>query len=402
MTKNNALLAVTFVVFQTDNQANGGVESITQVIEASEALSPTVITQIDTPVNQRWIKAGACVKIWPISYRKGDSFWHNSFMHKLRWLFSLIQTNYAMWQLVRSTGNKIVHCNDLWALWHTIFGARLAKASVIHNIRDIKPVGDTYGWYWKLIFRLSQCRLVLSKEMKVALQQHFNIAALKTSSSGSARLEVIYSAVDLENMKPFSHVEREELRQQFEISADTVALGYVAAFSPKKAQLTFIEQLGPLLKSLKTVQLYFIGDFEPLHNMYAAKCLEAVERLELEDFIHFVGYTNQVADWYRAIDITILASRQEGLARCMIESLACGTPMISFDVCSACEILEGYSCGLVIPQGDYQALYRAIVSLKEDYANRKKMGQMGRQAACQLFHPQRIVKQYEELYLSLV
>jgi glycosyltransferase involved in cell wall biosynthesis len=85
----------------------------------------------------------------------------------------------------------------------------------------------------------------------------------------------------------------------------------------------------------------------------------------------------------------------------MIESLACGTPVVSVEVCSAREILDTHDCGTVIPPGQYRALAAAIVSLLQDPCQRQQWGSQGAQTARQLFHPHRIGQQYAALYWAL-
>jgi len=82
----------------------------------------------------------------------------------------------------------------------------------------------------------------------------------------------------------------------------------------------------------------------------------------------------------------------------MIESLACGTPVISSDVASAKEILEGYGCGRVVPQGAYEQLEEAIVELWQNDSLRKEMGERGAEVARELFDPETIAHQYQALY----
>jgi glycosyltransferase involved in cell wall biosynthesis len=207
--------------------------------------------------------------------------------------------------------------------------------------------------------------------------------------------------VDFNQFRPVDGEQRRQLRSALQIPEDGIALGYVATFNPKKAQLNFLERAVPLLREkLPQVKFYFIGDFDPAHDSYARSCQQAVERLGLEDCVRFVGFTAQVACWYQALDLTVVASRREGLARCMIESLACGTPVISFEVCSAREILVEHQCGGVFPQGDYGDLVDAIVQFGQTPPLREQWRLAGIQTARLLFQPQAVVEQYEALYLS--
>jgi glycosyltransferase involved in cell wall biosynthesis len=390
-------LNIIFVVFQTGNLANGGVESISQIIAHRQRIQPIVVTQIETPVNERWQNSGAEVKLWQIPYKMGTSFYRAGLKGKWQRLYSLLQTNWQMYQLVRSSGSPVVHCNDPAALWHTGFGAKLAGAKVIFNIRGTKSANESYGWNWQLYFKLSDRQLVLSQEMRQTLIQQL---AILPNRQGD--LSYIYSIVDSNTLHLVSEPERHSIRERLGISPDTFAIGHIATFRTLKAQLEVIEQLAPGLKqSIPNLKIYFVGDFEPAKDDYARRCAEAVKRLGLEQTITFVGYTPEVADWYKAVDLVAITSRNEGLARCMIEGLTCGTSAVSFDVCSAREILEGHNCGRVIAQGDYPAMAQVITELFEKPELRRSLGANGASIAKVLFQAGSVIDQYEMLYASL-
>lgn len=394
-------LPVIFAIAQTGTRANGGVESITQVIERVQRIRPIVVTQIETPVNRRWCDAGAQVHVFSIPYRMGSSFNQDSHKAKLQRIQSLLQTNLRMYKLVRATGCRVVHCNDSTALWHTALGARMAGAMVIFNIRGTKPPQEQYGWQWQVAcHQISNHQLVLSEEMRDYLASRLSIPL--QPGQERTRINYIYSIVDPTKMYPVNPVERERIRSCLGIGSDIFALGHVGIFNENKGQLNFIEQTGLLLKaSIPNVKIYFIGDFEPESNEYARSCLNAVKRLGLEDTIYFAGYTSKVSDWYRALDVVMVTSGHEGLPRSMIESLACGTPVISFDVCSTREILERHNCGFVVSQGDYVGLVKQITYLAEHRTVCQTLGENGARLARELFDPVHVVQKYEELYLSL-
>jgi glycosyltransferase involved in cell wall biosynthesis len=146
---------------------------------------------------------------------------------------------------------------------------------------------------------------------------------------------------------------------------------------------------------------YFVGDFLPEKDDYARTCAEFAAQAEVKDAVTFVGYTRAVADWYRACDLVIVPTRKEGLARCMIEALACSTPVVSFDVCSAREILEAYDCGVVVPGGDYAALAGAVHTIATDDTLFASLRVNAIATARSLFAPARMVEEYRQLYRSV-
>src|SRR3954469_5946408 len=84
---------VVFVVTQSGNRANGGVESITQVLEKLRHVKPVVVTQMETTANSRWRDAGSEVLVWPMPAPR---------------LRSLLRLNLRMYKLIRSTNCRVV------------------------------------------------------------------------------------------------------------------------------------------------------------------------------------------------------------------------------------------------------------------------------------------------------
>jgi glycosyltransferase involved in cell wall biosynthesis len=381
-----ALMPVVFVVTQSGRQANGGVESITAVLERLRGVKATVVTQTETPANVCWQNAGCKVQLWKTAEEA----------LKIR---SALRTNLRMFRLLRSSGCRVVHCNDISAVWNTAFGARLAGAAVIFNVRNIKPEGKRYGWRWWVARKISSRQLLLSREMQDAFVSRLN---LKNGEGGNGEVEFIYSAVDPVRFSPIDGPRRSKLRQRFGIDADCFAIGYIAPFGERKAQLEFIKEAGPLLKRmLPRARVYFVGDFAPEHDDYASGCRQAARHLDIQDSMAFIGFTREVAEWYRALDLVVVASRNEGLARCMIESLACGTPVVSFEVCSAREILEEHGCGLVVANRNYPKLVEQIATLAREREMRAQFAKSGVALVGQLFDPETVAAKYEQLYFSL-
>ena len=389
---------VAFVVFQTGDRANGGVESVTRVLEGLSGVDRTVITQRETEVNDRWRTAGCQVAVWridSINQKRRRGFQPAD-------LISMLRVNARVARLVRANGIDVVHCNDFHFFWYVAFGARAARAKLVMNFRGVKPPGELYSRLHRMIPRLTNGFIFLSNHMKETLTDRLRVRAEHLPHGNGSNARAIYSIVDPTEFRPPSSKEREALRRERGIADGEFPIGFVATFNPGKAQLPFIERALPRLRQLvPSARVYFIGDFDPERNEYAAACVQAVERLGVDDEVRFLGYTDAVADWYRSVDLVVLPSRREGMARCMIESIACGTPVVSFEVCSAREILEGHEAGRVVDQGDYNALLCAIDELAHSPGERERLGANGARAARRLFDPEAVLDQYRSFYREI-
>ena len=89
--------------------------------------------------------------------------------------------------------------------------------------------------------------------------------------------------------------------------------------------------------------------------------------------------------------------------RGMIEAMSCGRPVVSFDVCSAREVLLQQSAvaGAVVEMGDYEAMARALIRYATDRNAQAAAGRAGSEIAGSLFDPDRVVERHEAVYREL-
>lgn len=390
---------VLFGIFQTGNRSNGGVESATQLLENLGA-NAVVLTQAQTPFNARWQAAGHAVEVVDAPCSMPGYSRRLSFGGRLRRLVDMLKVNLRTAGLVRRRGIKVVHCNDPAAFWHMVFGARLAGAGVVYNARDTLEL-DTFSsarrLKWRTIFALSREVVALSREMKA-----FYVERLGLSPRAAAKVRVIPSIVDHAPLAGASAAERARLRKRLGVDPSVFTVGYIATFNAKKGQAEFLAQAGPLLKAAGgKVRCVFIGDFDPENSPYARECRRLIDELGLDEVVRCVGATDEVHNWYKALDAVLLASRHEGLARCMIEGMAAGLPVVSFDVCSARETLEETGAGLVAAQSDYRALIDHLLRLASDPELRAQMGEAGRQHAQRTYLGEAVAGAYREVYAEV-
>lgn len=103
-------------------------------------------------------------------------------------------------------------------------------------------------------------------------------------------------------------------------------------------------------------QYYLLGD-----GPNRTKLTQQIEQLGLSDYVILRGAqsADQLADWYRAADLTVMPSLSEGVPNVLLESIACGTPFVASRVGGIPEIADAERDSLV-PPGDARALADAI------------------------------------------
>ena len=94
----------------------------------------------------------------------------------------------------------------------------------------------------------------------------------------------------------------------------------------------------------------------------------------LADRVHFVGEQAHATDWYRALDLLVLTSREDPYPLVCLEAGLLGVPVVSFDNGGMAELLDGDN-GLVVPALDVEAMAEAVGSLLADPSRRARMGE---------------------------
>ncbi len=158
------------------------------------------------------------------------------------------------------------------------------------------------------------------------------------------------------NVSRFRPGDRFLARQKLGIPVSARVIVWVGRMVPVKGLDILLRACLRLRTRDVDYHLYLIGD-GPLRRELTAQ----TEVGGLFKHVTFVGpkLHDELADWYRAADLTVLPSRSEGLPNVLHESLTCGTPFVASDVGGICEIGEE-SCSILVPPEDPEALAEAI------------------------------------------
>ena len=113
-----------------------------------------------------------------------------------------------------------------------------------------------------------------------------------------------------------------------------------------------------------------------------AALLAFSKELGIASQLHLPGVVADVDAWYRRADCFVLTSHFEGSPNVVVEAMANGCPVVSFDCpYGPEEILEGGKWGILVSQGDITGLSDAILRLVSDRAFRARLSRVGMQRA---------------------
>jgi glycosyltransferase involved in cell wall biosynthesis len=171
------------------------------------------------------------------------------------------------------------------------------------------------------------------------------------------------NGVDLNTFSPVSEGTRISLREDNNVNDKFVVIS-VGHFIERKGHHLTIEAL----KQLPNVHLFLAGDGE-LDRVLRQQVVE----LSLEQQVTFLGAIDhrQLVNYYAMSDCMVLASSREGWANVLLESMACGTPVVATPIWGTPEVISEACAGVLTEDRSINAIARAIKELENNYPTRE-------------------------------
>ena len=149
------------------------------------------------------------------------------------------------------------------------------------------------------------------------------------------------------NMELFQPVDREVARRELGFAGDEKHVLFVGRIEPLKG----VDRLLKVMTRLSDpkVRLWIIGGDE--------RSRQEVERLQnlavglnIQEQVNFLGLVRQseLPQFYSAADVCVIPSHYESFGLVVLESLACGTPVVAADVGGARSIIRQGKTGYVV------------------------------------------------------
>lgn len=134
------------------------------------------------------------------------------------------------------------------------------------------------------------------------------------------------------------------------------------------------------------------GDYESLKKKITTDSIQNV-------FLH--PETDDVYSEYCESDIYVMSSRFESFGLVLIEAMACGLPVVTFDCkYGPRSIVENGLTGIIVPQNNIEKLAKAICSMIENEEMRDTFGSNARLAS-RKYLPDATLPLWNEFYKSL-
>lgn len=160
------------------------------------------------------------------------------------------------------------------------------------------------------------------------------------------------------------------------ISEDKAVVGMIACFKPQKAPVDFVDVAARVLRETDRVHFIMAGDGE-----LRAQVEARIRHHGIQDRITLLGWqpVEDMPEIYRSLDIMVLTSLWEGMARVFSEANASGLPIVATKVDGAREAVTDGENGFLLDFHDVEGIAGAVLRLVRDPELRRTMGERGRE-----------------------
>jgi len=177
-------------------------------------------------------------------------------------------------------------------------------------------------------------------------------------------VHVVPIGKDIEVFRPgCSHA----VRQAWHLPDDALVVGVTSQLGVRKGHAVLLDALARLRDP--RLHAVVVGEGE---------CAAALERrakaLGIADRVRFTGFSREIPDVLRGLDVFVLPSLCEGFPNTLVEAMSTGLPCIATSLGCISEIVDHGRNGLLVAPGDAEALATALRQLIADPARRRALG----------------------------
>jgi len=310
-------------------------------------------------------------------------------LHHLTWKnpFLYLKTLWEVTRLVKANKYSLIHCSGANPNQYCLPAARLNRIPCIIHVNTTLYTKEFLG---KCFAKYADKIIAVSEGVKQHLFEDGGIPYNK--------IERIYNGVECE-LKSNSIEESIQLKKKFHINGNTKIIGQIGSVLPLKGCDYFIEMAKIVKSKHLRVKFFIVGPLED--EVYVKSLKEKIIELGLSDDVILPGYVENPYAFIDIFDISVLASRAEGLGRVIVESQKIGKPVIGSDILGIREVIEHQQTGLLVPVANSSALAEAVTTLLNDSELSKKLGEEGRKTALYNFnsdrHAELVLGVYQQL-----
>ena len=229
---------------------------------------------------------------------------------------------------------------------------------VMAKVFRIPIVATFHGWFYaqklktKLIAQAS-IRMLSYFDSIITVSDQIKIGLI-TLGIPSEKMTTVRNVPAIE--PEIYSLEKDTFSKDIGIPSGSKTVGFVGRLEPVKGCRHFIQAVSIVVKSDPDVCFVIVGEGSERES------LERQSRKHgLENRVYFCGFRDDMASVFRALDLYVLPSLNEGVPLTLLEAMFYGVPVIATRVGGVPEVIRHGINGMLVSPKDSQGLAKSIV-----------------------------------------
>lgn len=206
-------------------------------------------------------------------------------------------------------------------------------------------------------------------------------------------IETVYNFID---ERVYKRSNSSHLKGEYGILSEEKVIIHVSNFRPVKRVQDVVRTFEKITKGIPA-KLLLVGDGPEM----TVVC-KLVKKLNIEDKVLFLGKQDSVEELYSISDLMLLLSEKESFGLVALEAMACGVPCIGTNVGGIPEVIDHGLSGYICELGDIEDMSEKAIDLLQNSMKHQQFREASVTLVREKFQATTIVKQYEDLYKSLL
>ncbi|MGC8829994.1 MAG: glycosyltransferase [Verrucomicrobiia bacterium] len=300
-----------------------------------------------------------------------------------------IKTAFRLSKLIRKIQPQIVHSHNFGPLIYSSFAKFISPDfKFLHGEHGMIKKEDC-GKFKILLRRLCYKRCDLIHTVSEGLKKYF-----VEQGFPERKIIAIKNGVDTERFKPQN---KQEARRLMNIHLDAVVLGIVGRFDTGKRHLALLQAFEQLADKNKDLHLLMVGD----GGTDCKQVKDFVNASLFKNRIILAGYQKNPVPFYQSMDLLVIPSLKEGFPNVLLESMACGVPVLAHPTPGTAETIDPGLNGIIANLEKTEDLKKAIELAISDVGRLEIMGKNARIKIERSFSLQSMAEAYAEVYRKL-
>lgn len=293
---------------------------------------------------------------------------------------------YELIRLIRKIKPDIIHSHS--GCWHySSLAARFCKVPVAIYTEHGRTFPDP-----KLIIFCDRLYFGFTDKL-VTVSEYLTRYMQKIVGLDYKRIIQIENGVDTKLFYNASNNQR--TLQTLGLSPDDHIIGIVARLEPVKDHLTLLNAFAMVIKTVPNCKLLIIGNGSQKQNIE-----KQIQTLKLSEKVLLLGERKDIPELLSIMDIFVLSSLSEGTSLTLLEAMASEKPVVATNVGGNGKVVIDNETGFLVPPGEPSIMAEKIIKLLSNRNLINEMGIRGRNRVLERFSLDKMVKEYEKLYLN--